>query len=496
MTTTTVRSFFRPLGMAIVLWSTVLCRAEESRPTPDSSLDIIQYKAPTGWKATDRPGQLFRTLVSPDSNASQQALIVILISPLQDGQDLRITFDKAVKELTADRKIIEPGEVVFAKTRQGFDALSQTLIAEAAGGARLHVRIISAKVQNRIAGVYYLATSADLYAQHQPDMDSLLQSVSFNLAVGNPIAAKAEIETLEKQKQELLAKIADIEARQRQLATAGGVPAASVKGAPADTGEALLAAAKMRFTKEAPGRRKPHTILGDILCLNGKPIPNVASYEVFVWGTTVAAQTTHYGLEVDANGHFEQQIPDGLYQIKASCIVNHAGRLVPVDLVAIDGKKNGVDQATAAGVVKDFRLVMGGLKPEADPKAVDAYFGGVLSVNGPPYGVTIGSFSIRHPGAKVQVTLTPRGPLIDGSTLDPLTFDIAVTNLDYSFRLRSLPLGDYDCTATLVGTDGTKQTLPVSRAFDGDYANSAVVYWECWRDDKEQRHDALIYFKD
>ncbi len=494
MNTANIRTF--PGAIGILLLSTLLCRAEESRPTPDSSLDIIQYKTPAGWKASDRPGQLFRTLVSPDSNVSQQALILILISPDQGGQDLRISFDKSVKEITGERKAIESSEVFSTKTRQGFDALSQTVIAEATGGARLHVRMIAAKVQNRIAGMYYLATSADLYAQHQPDMDSLLQSVSFTVGAGNPVAAKAEIETLEKQKQELLKKVAEIEARQRQLATAGGAPAGSVKGAPVDTGEALLAQAKERFAKEVSGRRKPHTILGDILCLNGKPIPNVASYEVFVWGTTVAAQTTHYGLEVDANGHFEQQIPDGLYQIKASCIVNHAGRLVPVDLVAIDGKKHGVDQATATGVVKDFRLVMAGLKPEADPKAADAYFGGVLSVNGPAYGVTIGSFSTRHPGAKVQVTLTPRGPLIDGSSLDPLSFDIAVTNLDYSLRLRSLPLGEYDCTTTLAGTDGTKQTLPVSRAFDGDYANSAVVYWECWRDNQEQRHDALIYFKD
>ena len=494
MTTANIRSF--PGAMGILLLSTFLCRAEDSRPTPDSSLDIIQYKTPAGWKASDRPGQLFRTLVSPDSNVSQQALILILISPDQAGQDLRVSFDKSVKEITGDRKAIESSEVFSTKTRQGFDALSQTVIAEATGGARLHVRMISAKVQNRIAGVYYLATSADLYAQHQPDMDSLLQSVSFTVGAGIPVTARAEIETLEKQKQELLKKVADIEARQRQLATAGGTPAGSVKGAPADTGEALLAQAKERFAKEVSGRRKPHTILGDILCLNGKPIPNAASYEVFVWGTTVAAQTTHYGLEVDANGHFEQQIPDGLYQIKASCIVDHAGHRVPIDLVAIDGKKHGVDQATATGVVKDFRMVMSGLKPEADPKAADAYFGGVLSVNGPAYGVTIGSFSTRHPGAKVQVTLTPRGPLIDGSSLDPLSFDIAVTNLDYSLRLRSLPLGEYDCTTTLVGTDGTKQTLPVSRAFDGDYANSAVVYWECWRDNQEQRHDALIYFKD
>ena len=58
-------------------------------------------------------------------------------------------------------------------------------------------------------------------------MDALLKSVSFNVgaagATGTAMgaAARAEIDALEKQKQELLQKVAAIEARQRQLAGTG-----------------------------------------------------------------------------------------------------------------------------------------------------------------------------------------------------------------------------------------------------------------------------------
>ena len=46
---------------------------------------------------------------------------------------------------------------------------------------------------------------------------------------------------------------------------------------------------------------------------------------------------------------------------------------------------------------------------------MNGYFGGGFTVNGPTYTLARGSFNTRHPGAKVQLTLTSKGALIDGS---------------------------------------------------------------------------------
>ncbi|MDB5289380.1 MAG: hypothetical protein JWL69_621 [Phycisphaerales bacterium] len=489
------RIFRSGLGLGLMLLMAAACRADDNSPKPDSSLEIVQYKAPVGWKESDQPGAkaTARVFVAPDSNASEQAMILILVYPAQEGLDLSAAFDAAAKDITSDGKVLESSDVTATKTRQGFDALSRTLVKEAAGAQHVYARMIAAKVQNRMAGIYYLANTKERYDLHQPDMDALLKSVSFNASAGAPanaMAANAEIDALEKQKQELLKKVADIEARQRQLAAA--VPG----GAPPATDEQLLLKAKERFAKEIGGRRKAHTILGNILGPDGKPIPDVETYRVFVWGTTIAAETTHYGLEVDANGHFEQQVPDGLYQIKATCIVKNGGHRMPVDLVWLDGKKLGIDEASAGGIVKDYCLAVGGLKPGENPKDAHSYFGGAITVNGPPYTATQGSFSTRHPGATVQLTMTPLGPVVDGSRRDPFTIDIAVADLDYGTHPGSIPLGAYRVTATIVGKDGVKQAMQCSLAFDGQYGDSADAFWECARSDQELRADPTVYLKE
>jgi hypothetical protein len=492
---TAVDGIFRcGLGLALVLLMGSACRADEGDNKSDANLEIVQYKAPAGWKGSDQPGAkaTARILVAPDSNASEQAMILIVVYPAQEGLDLSATFDAAVKEITSDGKVLESSEVASSKTRQGYDALSRTLVKEAAGAQHVYARMVAAKVQNRMAGIYYLANTKERYDLHQPDMDALLKSISFNAsaAPANALAANAEMDALEKQKQELLKKVADIEARQRQLAAA--VPGA----APPASDEQLLARARERYAKEVAARRKAHTILGNILGPDGKPIPDVETYRVFVWGTTIAAQTTHYGLEVDANGHFEQQVPDGLYQIKATCIVKNGGHRMPVDLVWLDGKKLGIDEASAGGIVKDYCLAVGGLKPGENPKDSHSYYGGTITVNGPVYNPTQGSFSTRHPGATVQLTMTPLGPAVDGSRRDAFTIDIAVADLDYGTQPGSIPLGAYRVTATIVGKDGVKQPMQCSMAFGGQYGNSADAFWECAGNDQELRANPTVYLKE
>jgi hypothetical protein len=496
------QSLRRPwLWGGLILLSAVACRGDDGPPRADSTLEIMQYKAPAGWKASERAGQAGMVFTSPDSTATQQAVILILLAPAQNGLDLAAGFEAAVKDVAQKGKVLESTDAVTTKTRQGFDAVSRTLVIQGDGEQRVYARMIAANVQNRMAGIYYLATTQELYDLHQADMAALLQSVSFNAtatdAPASALSAKAEVEALESQKQELLTKVAQIEARQRQLASAaGGATAAAAGGAAPESGEQALARAKERYAREAGGRRKPHTILGDILMLDGRPIPNVAAYTLSVWGTTIAAEKTHYGLDVDQNGHFEQQVPDGLYKIEAKCIVKYAGARVPVDLVWLDDKKVGVDQSSTAGIVRDFRLVMGGLKPGEDPKGDHSYYGGVFDVNGPDYDLHRGNLITRYPQSKVQFTFSPLGPLVDGSRIDPFTLDMDGSYASSHGSFRSIPLGAYRVTATLIAKDGGRKPLQCTRSYGAAYGDSVDILWESYRDDPERRANPAVYLKD
>ncbi len=487
----------------IVLLLGALCRADDAGGKADSTLDFVQFKAPAGWKAADN--QAARIFTSPDSDATQQTIIILLVTPAQDNLDLPAIFDQSVKQVTSGGKVLEASETSASKTRQGFDALSRTLTTQVEGQPAVYSRIVGAKVRNRMAGIFYLSTSKTHYEEHQKEMAALLQSVSFTdgaavnpLGAGavNPLGAgagtaSAELAALAKQKQELLAKVAEIEARERQLG--GATAQAGHAAVPQDD---ALAKAREQYTKGVAARRKPHVVSGDILGLDGKPIANVVSYRVEVWGTTVAAERTTYSLEVDQNGHFEQQVPDGLYQVMAHCIVTQAGHRVPVDLVWLDDKKVGVVQASSAGIVRDFRLVLSGLRPGEDPKSDHAYFGGTLSVSGPPYNVTKGSFSTRHPGLRVVLTLTAQSALLDGSRMDPITIDMGVDELNYSSNRRNIPIGVYKASAVLVAKDGGKTAMAIASNFNGPYGESAEIAWESQRDYAEQLTVPGLYIKD
>ena len=237
------------------------------------------------------------------------------------------------------------------------------------------------------------------------------------------------------------------------------------------------------------------TILGDVLTLDGRPIPNAAPYSAFVWGITNAGEKLRLLFAVDAKGHYEQKIPDGLYQIRVTCLVDYGGHRVPIDLVWLDDKE-GVDQASDEGIVRDFRMVMTGLKPGADPKRDDAFFGGAFKANGPVYQPSIGSFSQRHDGGKVLFTLTPQGPLIDGTRGEALTLDYPTTDLDYGSFRRNLPIGVYRVTVMLIDKNGTKRRLGVTREFGKDYLEWVDISWESSTRNKEDRVDPTVYITD
>jgi len=484
----------------IVLGFASILRAADARPEPDSTHEMIKYKAPAGWTMLEQPGQPTKVYQSADSTPANQAFIVIAVTPPQAGLDFPKTFDAVVKGTVPNATITQSSLAAATKTRQGFDALSQTVVAKNAQGQQLHLRMVGAKVNDRMAAFGLLASSKDFYDKHQADMDALLQSVSFTDApAAAPANANPEWTALEERKQKLLKEVSEIEAKQAQLT--GGAPAAAAPGpapgpAPAGNPDAKLKKAMADYGKSADERRKPNTIVGDILTLDGKPISNVVSYTLYCGGTTIAGERSRLNLEVDESGHFEQKLPEGLYKIYATCIVNYAGHRVPVDLVSLDGKPMGVNQDSTKGIVKDFRLVISGLKPGEAPDGINAFFGGAI-------GLADGSPNIEHslkdrfPGSKVRLTLTPAGLLVDGSTGAPVPIEMDSGQTRFGAgRVQNIPLGTYRVTGALVLPNGQTKPLGLSTSFAGPFQSSFDLFWTTGEGDPSARSEPKLFLRD
>jgi hypothetical protein len=211
---------------------------------------------------------------------------------------------------------------------------------------------------------------------------------------------------------------------------------------------------------------------------------------MYVSGTTVAAERTHYNLAIDANGHFEQQVPDGLYKLIVTCIVNYHGHRVPVELARLDDKES-IDQSSEKGIVADYRVVMDGLKPGADPNSLGAYYGGTLSINDPKFMPD--NLGTKIPGAKVQLLFEPQGPLLDGSVVQPFTLVADGNQIAFGAQFQRLPLGFYKVSATLILPSGQARPTLCSRKWDQGYAPAIEVWWEATTAQTDLRVDPKIY---
>jgi hypothetical protein len=228
--------------------------------------------------------------------------------------------------------------------------------------------------------------------------------------------------------------------------------------------------------------------------LDSKPIPNIVTCSISVGGTTIAAERTHYTIEVDKNGHYELQVPDGLYKLYAQCTVNLYGHQVQADLMPIDGRKIAADQPSDKGIVKDFRLVLNALQPEKDPNAPDSYYGGGVNIDDPTYTPQKGQIHHRHPGTKVRVTFEPLCPIVDGSKIDPFAVELDVQRV-VGTKLYRIPIGAYKVTAGLVSPDGSVQPLSVSKDISGT-GTSMEIFWERYQNSDFTRADPRVYLRD
>ena len=208
-----------------------------------------------------------------------------------------------------------------------------------------------------------------------------------------------------------------------------------------------------------PGPSEPGVVTGVARDARGRPIADALVEVKMVFNPNVLRTRT------DANGRYAVRgLPAGLsHQVKAWTEVTYHGTPYCVRL----GMPNAADYdafVPGSAVVRDFRWQLTGRIPDASAN----YFGAGLDVD------TWDVSGIRA-GDEIEVQLTPRGPLVDGSEGTAIT---RVVRFGSNLAINDLPHGAYVAAATLV-RDGVRTPLEVARAgFGSEPALTTVVEWQ------------------
>lgn len=203
----------------------------------------------------------------------------------------------------------------------------------------------------------------------------------------------------------------------------------------------------------ASAAARPGEVSGTVLDTRGRPIAGA-----IVWinpGVTTGLVKT----KTDARGQYRvTALPNVPYTVTAWAPVAFRGDTFCLRVPATS-EAQYAPFAGREGTVRTFRLALGGAVPDADPMRL--YFGAEVRVM---------TASFQHEDelvplgeSRVELTLTPDGPLVDGSAGKTLT---RVTRAGENM-LYDLPLGQYTVTAVEIAASGARRPLLVGREYFG-----------------------------
>jgi hypothetical protein len=192
------------------------------------------------------------------------------------------------------------------------------------------------------------------------------------------------------------------------------------------------------------------------------------------------------------DGRYEIKVPDGQYGTEATVTAQWHDRPFTFQLEADDGKQSTterVEVTSSKGLVRNYVWNLTGPRPGRDQK--DEGSGWSAAVYGPTLWLDCHEGEMRAgqvtdrglyadaKDADVEVTLTPRGKLVDGSEGKVVVARVPVVRSGtYSGGVRDIPLGDYSVTAKLVDKSG-KELRPLRLSLSkgktsADYKGYAV----------------------
>ncbi|MEW6476251.1 MAG: carboxypeptidase regulatory-like domain-containing protein [Actinomycetota bacterium] len=206
-----------------------------------------------------------------------------------------------------------------------------------------------------------------------------------------------------------------------------------------------------------------NVIKGVVRDEQGDPVPGARIRIAGYTGKPNGLSAADFIREVrtDAKGAYRLAVPAGLYGVSGEADLAFDGKTYKaLYLHPADG--NCQQQMSGGGIVKDFTLRLTGFMQclaGADPKNAGFYSGAAIAL--------MHESPKSLPGdAKLTLTLTPSGPLADGSTGKVLTFTRTVASvanffgpLETTNTLHDIPLGRYRLTGSATLADGSRQAI-------------------------------------
>lgn len=429
MTGITVRFKAVLSGVALLCAATTVIRAA----------DPTAVDAPEGWKRTRTTAGV--AIYQPEGLAQGEDARIVIFPGDDVGGDFRAWFDATRAGLEEGERVSGGGRVEASKSKTGADLLTADVVTNSKKHGFLLRRYVAANNGGKGEIILYRASGAGLFETHEPTFREM--SLAWRDAwAGLPAVARKKAPPKDEIPEADVAPEAD--------------PAAPVAEAPAAEAEAPIAGAAGAIVEKVPATpRKPGWVVGSVTNMYGKPAKDV-QFAVTIGGVTLTGgQRTSFTPTVKPDGTFAQRVPEGLYAVRCDAIVDYQGRQFRIPLDAQDGEPRDEKTESSIGIVKDFRLRIQGLKNGGNKAKLEDHYGAAIGLHN--------GFKNAHAGATIEVTLTPRGPLLDGTTGQPQTlkFDIdSVLGPGHRSRYyQNIALGCYTVSAVITEASGARARL-------------------------------------
>lgn len=241
--------------------------------------------------------------------------------------------------------------------------------------------------------------------------------------------------------------------------------------------------------KRAQTAPRPGYITGRATFADGRSIPNftVSAESGFAGLGTVQGKNGQYAIRVTDPNVFIVQ------NIKARATISYQGQTYLLALHPVDGLPDAPSSRkfqgnVKKGVVRNFVLHLSGIwpgyeTPAPKPLTTEDSASNRFAFEGCPLKLEFKLDSVAV-GSSVQLTLTPNGPLIDGSAGKVIHRTITQLDPVHYYYIYDLPNGVYTATANLIGPDGIakplfiKMWVPLTPVTSGDTPLKSVpVRW-------------------
>jgi hypothetical protein len=193
---------------------------------------------------------------------------------------------------------------------------------------------------------------------------------------------------------------------------------------------------------------------GYALDVSGKPLQGV---RILLAAPTLGYGSTAQTTRTDANGYYEiKPLYGGCTVRSAGLTLRYGGKQYALPLHPVDGEN---DSISVNGEIENFVLLTYGpvsaAKAEDNPEYTGAYYGGAFTFG---YSTREATDTAAPAGnlvldSVVEITLTPDGPLLDGSRGRVIVVRKKITPRGY-FPVNDIPIGRYKIKATLASEGG------------------------------------------